>query len=259
MENIEQHFRPEEKAFIHQVMSWMEQVEEQYRPILTPFLNPREVFIATTLAQRQQCIFETYSHFNDAERTRMLFYPDYYEVTTDDFETIVLEINYAHKFNQLKHSQILGALLHQGIQREMLGDIVTDGVRFQVETTTALASYLINQVNAVGKVPVQLTEVDDSQVLEKQNDAHYENTTITSFRLDNIVATVYNISRKRAKELIQKSQVQVNYHIVEQPDFQLSVNDFVSVRRFGRCKITMVDDQKTKKDKFRITYSVIRK
>lgn len=259
MEHIEQHFRSDERPFLKQVDTWLIQAEEQYRPILTPFLNPREQFIVQTLANTRQIKWMAFSHFHEAERCRMMVYPDYITPDEDDFETQVMEVKYAEKFNQLHHPQVLGSLLGAGIHREMLGDIITDDTRFQFEIATPLASYVEQQVTQMGKTPVQLIPVISGDLIEAVDHKHYEKTTISSFRLDNIVATVYNISRKRAKELIQKSQVQVNYHIVEQPDFQLSRHDLVSVRRFGRMTLEHIDEQKTKKDKYRIEYSVIRK
>lgn len=47
--NIKQHFRPDEAPLIDQVNDWTATAEGQYRPILTPFLNPRERFILTLL------------------------------------------------------------------------------------------------------------------------------------------------------------------------------------------------------------------
>ena len=40
--SIYQHFRPEEREFIDQVLNWKEYVENNYAPKLTDFLDPRE-------------------------------------------------------------------------------------------------------------------------------------------------------------------------------------------------------------------------
>lgn len=49
-ENIKQHFRPNEGAFIDQVADWISTASGQYRPVLTSFLNPRQRYIARTMA-----------------------------------------------------------------------------------------------------------------------------------------------------------------------------------------------------------------
>ena len=40
--SIYQHFRPEEREFIDQVLNWKNLVENTYAPKLTDFLDPRE-------------------------------------------------------------------------------------------------------------------------------------------------------------------------------------------------------------------------
>ena len=51
-ENIKQHFRPEEAPLIDQINDWVATAAGQYRPVLTSFLNPRQRYIAQTIANR---------------------------------------------------------------------------------------------------------------------------------------------------------------------------------------------------------------
>ena len=39
-----QHFATEDIPFIDKGLEWLRQVEEHYAPILTPFINPHQVF-----------------------------------------------------------------------------------------------------------------------------------------------------------------------------------------------------------------------
>ena len=47
--SIFQHFRKEEQDFIRKVESWVTSCQEQYAPILTPFLDPRQQFIVEAI------------------------------------------------------------------------------------------------------------------------------------------------------------------------------------------------------------------
>ena len=51
-DNIKQHFRPDEATLIDQANDWVATAEGQYRPVLTPFLNPRERFIVQTIVEK---------------------------------------------------------------------------------------------------------------------------------------------------------------------------------------------------------------
>ena len=84
------------------------------------------------------------------------------------------------------------------------------------------------------------------------------NTTVSSLRLDTIVANGYNVSRTHAKELVERGMVRVNWTEIDRPDFMLAVNDLISVRRFGRMKL-LAENGITKKDKWRVTLAVIKK
>lgn len=53
MEEIFQHFRPEEREFIDQVSGWRMEVEDRYAPKLTDFLDPRQRFIVQSIIGHQ--------------------------------------------------------------------------------------------------------------------------------------------------------------------------------------------------------------
>jgi len=130
MMNIYQHFRKDEQPFIEQVIDWVLQVEKQYTPYLTDFLNPRERFILKTIVgQYDDVNQQTFGGFKEAEQKRALIYPPYYEPTAADYEITLIEIDYPTKFADLSHGQIMGTILGAGIDRNTLGDIITDGKR----------------------------------------------------------------------------------------------------------------------------------
>lgn len=258
LSQIYQHFRPEEQPFIQQVNDWLSQVEMQYAPVLTPYLDPREQYILETLSKRAGIHYQFAVVIPEAERKRALIYPDYYEPCTDDFEESLLEVVYASKFMTLNHSQILGSILGTGIKRSTVGDIITDGTTFQVEVTASVADYLCLQVDKIGKNKAQLKAITPDELIEPIDETSRESTTIVSFRLDNVVANVYNIPRQRAKQLVQNGRVKVNFAETTRPDFSLAPFDIVSVRGFGRFYITRIGS-KTKKDRYRVDLSVLRK
>lgn len=48
--SIFQHFRAEERAFVEKVLDDLDRVEANYAPLLTNFLNPRQLTIYQNLA-----------------------------------------------------------------------------------------------------------------------------------------------------------------------------------------------------------------
>nr|WP_264758672.1 YlmH/Sll1252 family protein [Fructobacillus cardui] len=63
--------------------------------------------------------------FDQAESKRVVIAPDFYEIKESDFQLVLLELAFPVKFVSLCHKDILGALVHKGLDdRSGFGDIV---------------------------------------------------------------------------------------------------------------------------------------
>ncbi|MDO4903328.1 MAG: YlmH/Sll1252 family protein [Limosilactobacillus sp.] len=256
-ENIKQHFRPDEAAFIDQVRDWISTVIGQYRPVLTFFLNPRQRYIAQTMVNREIDVkVQSNGGWDGAEMQRLLFYPSYYEPTAKDFELEVLEVNYPTKFIELHHRQIMGTLIGEGLERNAFGDILGDEGRWQVVVTSAMAKYLHTNINHIGRAKIKWEPVSDGDVLHPFEDWEEVATTITSLRLDSVVAAGFNYSRNRAKQLVESGNVRLNWEDVTRPDATVVEHDLISVRHAGRIRIDS-DNGLTRKNKEKVVLSVV--
>lgn len=255
--NIEQHFRPDEAPIISQLRGWINQANDQYRPVITSFLNPRQRYIATTLVNRIDTVkMSVAGGRENAEMQRLLFYPDYYEPSTDDFSLAFLEIIYPEKFAELHHRQIMGTLIGEGLERNAFGDILTDGEKWQLVTTRQMAEFIKNRINHLGKIKVKWKDIPKEQLVIEKDDWETITTTVSSFRLDAIISAAYNYSRNRTKQIIERGLVQLNWQLMERPDYTVEEHDILSVRHLGRIRIEEIGDT-TRKQKQRITLSVI--
>lgn len=259
MEQIYQHFRKEEQPFIDSVESWIIDVEETYAPFLTDFLDPRQQYIVEMLVGKKGMVHVSfYGGYEDAERKRAFFYPSYFEPKQDDYEIILYEIQYPVKFATLSHGSILGTLIGTGMRRESFGDIMTDGSRWQFFVTKSAQNYVSSQIEKIGKVSVRLEEKEYTDLIIPIDGWSIEHDTVSSLRVDTVISSLFSISRQRAKELTTSGKVKVNWAVNERPDFELGALDIVSIRGYGRIQIRSIDG-KSKKDKWRIEFGVLRK
>lgn len=75
----------------------------------------------------------------------------------------------------------------------------------------------------------------DSRTLERQEPDYREQImTISSNRLDGVIAEAYHFSRAKASELIKRDLVKVNFCVEEKGSLLLKEGDLISVRRKGR-------------------------
>lgn len=258
-ENVYQHFKNDERDTIDKIESLIAKADVNYHPVLTDFFNPRERFIAKSVLGNYEGIKMTsFGGIHHADRKRVLFYPNYYQWEKQDFELALLKIDYPEKFAELHHRQILGALVHSGVKRNVIGDIITNGEKWQVITEKKISQYLITQVDRIGKINVRLVPQRLRMVINPLNAWEEENTLISSLRVDNLISNAYHISRTRAKELITDSKVQVNWTNVDRPDYLIGQYDIISVRGYGRIRLNYQLGE-TAKQKLKVNISVIRK
>ncbi|MFJ7730531.1 RNA-binding protein [Lysinibacillus sp. NPDC097231] len=253
MEHLIQHFRKDEQPFIEQVVSLQREVEDRYAPKLTDFLDPRQRFIVTSIIGQYDTL-KTVSAglFDKAERQRMLIYPTYYEPVEEDFQLTVFTIQYPAKFVQLQHPDVLGALLSLGLNRGKFGDIRVNEYQIQFVVANEVSEYVRLHLTGIGKVKVHVESIKEKEpLLENEEEWLEEFHTVSSMRLDVVIATVLKMSRQKAQALITGKKVRVNWTERDTVAFELQEGDIVSVRGSGRVKISMTEGR-TKKDKIRL-------
>lgn len=252
-----QHFNPEEKAFVERTLDKIEQVTYRYSQYLTAFLNPREAFIVESLAKGSGLhVFSSADHYQ-TETRRLIIAPEDYLLSLQDFEITLLSLDYARKFNQLKHGQILGTILNQlGIKRQLIGDILLDNERTQLLVDSKIAQLLMEDVTKIARVPVTWTSLSLSEMMLSETEEETLPIIASSWRLDSLLAAAYHLSRQSAVKLIETNKVKVNYQAITYPAQPLKVTDLVSCRGYGRFKITDYQGQ-TRQGKFKLTLSKI--
>ncbi|WP_088005765.1 RNA-binding protein [Indiicoccus explosivorum] len=252
MDSLLQHFRKDEQPFIEQAAGWLREVEDRYTPKLTDFLDPRERFIVKSVIGSSGILMAGDGKFPAAERQRVLLYPDYLEPAEEDFKILVFQINYHTKFVTLEHRDVLGSLMGLGLGRGKFGDIrVADGT-IQFAAAEEISQYVKTNFVTAGKTKIGLELVEEEEQLIVQTEEWAEETmTVSSMRLDAVLASVFNLSRQKASALVSGGRVKVNWTVTEQPAFELHESDLLSVRGFGRIRIVMIEGR-TKKDKVRL-------
>ncbi|MDF7626951.1 YlmH/Sll1252 family protein [Lactobacillaceae bacterium L1_55_11] len=259
--NVGQHFAPEEQQFLQQAGDWISQAQQEYRQVLTGFLNPRQQFILQSLVNRAADLKLFFDGGTcGAEARRAIVAPDYFEPQRSDFDLALLEVDYPQKFTELHHADILGAVLNLGIEREMVGDILTDdgGRDWQLVLDRRLADFVATNLVKIKHNKVKLEPLDLSQIFLKLDEGEQELLLLSSLRLDQVVAAAFHLQRSRVQEMIGQGLVRVNWVPVQKNNRLISLADTVSVRHFGRIQLKALAGH-TKKDKIKATVNIIKR
>ncbi|MGG7618775.1 RNA-binding protein [Robertmurraya sp. GLU-23] len=250
--DLHQHFRREEHSFVDQVMSWKEQVESNYAPKLTDFLDPREQkIVEIIIGANSEVKVQFFGGAEQVERKRAFIYPDYYSVEVEDFQISLYELIYPNKFVSIEHRQILGSMMSLGLKRGKFGDILIEEETIQLFVANEVSDYISMQLESVGRSKVSLKERRLDEAIQMREQWNEYTTTVSSLRLDTIIAAAHNISRQKSQTLIAGGVVKINWMTIENPSFECKEDDVLSVRGYGRAKLSSIDG-KTKKDKWRI-------
>ena len=164
---------------------------------------------------------------------------------------LLIEPKQAKYSETLTHRDFLGAILNLGIERDMVGDILVQNNSAYCFVLEKLADVFCSDLDRVKHTAVSCKIVDEvpADCLPKLQE---ENITVTSPRLDAILAKVYHLSRTDAKELFDMEKVTINGRLCRNPETILKENNIVSVRGYGKLEYHG-EERTTKKGKTGIT------
>ena len=215
--------------------------------LLTKFLNPEEVTELKHKKIMDKAIF-TFGGFNDSERMRVIIQDDTFgEPSLDDFEIATLKITLPKVDQSITHRNILGYLMSLGIKREVLGDILIRENNYYLFIIKDMVNFMISNVTKINKYLVT-PEIVDFKKVDFEIKKEDKEITISSNRLDAIIAKTYNLSRETAQNLINRGLVQINHHIELKLEKPLKDSDLVSVRGYGKFEY-LGETRHTKKDR----------
>lgn len=150
----------------------------------------------------------------------------------------------------LTHRDYLGALMHLGIQRSVLGDIILREEAVYIICTDNMAEYVAENLDKIRHTSVYCT-ITKEMPPETMPVFSAQELIVSSDRCDCIVAKVWQMSRNQSLELFRTKRVFVNGRQYENNSGLLKAQDIVSVRGFGKFIYDGIV-QETKKGRIRV-------
>lgn len=134
--------------------------------------------------------------------------------------------------DDLTHRDFLGALMHLGVEREVIGDILVQEREGYVFVQEQMADFLAEEVTSIRHTPV--TCARHAGTLPAAAAPKEKTVLVSSLRADSVVAAVYGLSRSRSLALFSENRVFVNGIQTRQGSAALKEGDRVTVRGSGR-------------------------
>jgi len=235
------HFHPDEKAFVDKAWEWVLRAEEQHEVKRTDFLDPRQCFILSTLANRADVKLRLDGGYAEAERKRAVITPEYRDPGEEEIGIQVLSVTSADsRFQGLEHGDFLGAILGLGVKRDKLGDLQLHDGGCHCLVAEEISSFFTGHLQQVHRVGVLTELLPLNKLIVSGGTLEEIGLSVASLRLDGIASDVWRLSRAKVLTPIKAGRCRVNWKVEEDPSTPLKDGDVVSMQGFGRFRVLEV-------------------
>ena len=239
----------ENKLFLKIIEERFERFKDYYTPLNSDFLTLEQQSMLTGFlrAHRSEGVF-LFGGYEDAERKQVLVMPDYtgvadelsaynyFRENPDQCPMVILDVKIpAAEKGRLSHRDYLGALMGEGIKREKTGDIIVGEKGAQIVVAAELAEYLMQNFRQASRVSLTAKILPIFELNQLETRIKNEKFTISSPRIDNIVSSVFGISRKDAQEAVSRGKVFVDGVETVKADYFLKGGEKVVLRGRGKA------------------------
>lgn len=245
---------PEERLLLARVWDKYEQTERRGTPCATDFLSPREQKLALSLLQGTG-VHGGYlldGGYEGAERRRMIFLPDWTE--NDESQIAFLRADF-HGPESLGHRDILGSLMGLGVVRGKIGDILISPHSADIIAAPSLRDFFLLEWKEAGHVKLRVSEIRREDLRLHEPPVKEVRDTVSSLRLDAVIAAAFSIARGKAVAYIRTGRVFLDHWLCEKPDMHVEEGAVITVRGLGRAKLKTVGAM-TKKGRTTVIFEI---
>lgn len=197
--------------------------------------------------------YYSYLFFGGAEdcvRRALAVFPTDISLEADSFPISAVRVEYSNKC-ELSHRDFLGSLMGLSIQRCCVGDIIVGDGRTIIFVVEHMADFIIMNLTRVGKNNVSAALGSGDEIVKTQEFIELAGT-VSSLRLDCIVAFLLSKSRDVAADAIAAQLVSVNCFLTDDLSYSVKPGDTVVIRKKGKF-IIGEETKLTKKGRLYIT------
>lgn len=236
------------KANIKKAISLLEKSFYTNKEVSSFFLNPFEISVLSDIAKINN-IEIVFLSCNDTSERQIFVANPYSDYIEKSSYINVLEF----KQSNISHPDVLGALLNLGLERNDIGDIYIGDDKCEFVVLNKDKDFVKFNLFKIKNEKVSLDFKKDNNLSATKIEYIENKGFISSLRLDNLVSEFINLSRSKAKTLIKRRLVKVNYQIIDNPSKIIEEVSLISIRKEGRFIFDKVIG-KSKKDNYHIEY-----
>lgn len=232
----------------------LERCERTHEPQFTYFMSPEMVQTCERLwiASKLPLRVESFGGYEEAEYKIMGIFQTYMSIETEDFPIALVEAKITAKSFEISHRDVLGSLMGIGIARNRTGDLVISGESIQMLIHKDIESVIFGQLETISRYSIRLSEKPLAELVVPEPEGERLFKTVSSMRLDAILAAGFNLSRSDALDLIRSEKVKVNHKVVSDGSKSVEETALISCRGKGRIRLLGTEGV-SKKDRIKLS------
>ena len=196
----------------------------------TRFLDPVQVAAAKQIAREHGAAFSVWGGYEQAEE----------EASSSDFPLVCLHSRFSSKFCSLSHRDLLGAFMALGLTRDSIGDIIIVDSDIYLFVMAQTADFIMQGMHSAGKATLRFEPVTgEIRIPEPRGSCFHD--TLSSLRLDAVVASAYRLSRNESGDMIRAGLVKLNHLPCDRVDTAVEEGAMLSVRSKGRIRLQKIE------------------
>ncbi len=244
---INKYKNEKDRLLISRIIDKIKFCETKNKVQTTDFLDQMEQKLVENFLKYQKIVNYFYTGgFEEAERRILIIYPK-------KLHDIIPNINLNEYINtiritlpnemkgQYSHRNYLGGIMKLGIAREKVGDILVDDNGADILVIPEMIKFLLNNVPSLtrfSKSKIEQINLEDLRTIELKTETI--KITVSSMRLDNLVAELAKCSRGKANEILGKERVMINYEVAQKSSKEVKENDTITIRGKGRFVLRQI-------------------
>ena len=218
----------------------------------TRFLDPAQAVEAERIARQHGVKFSSWGGYDSAERAIGCFAPRNTDVESSEFPLVSLHSRYSSKFCSVSHRDMLGAFMALGLTRDSIGDIIIVDSDIYLFVMAQTADFIMQGMHSAGKATLRFEPVTgEIRIPEPRGSCFHD--TLSSLRLDAVVASAYRLSRNESGDMIRAGLVKLNHLPCDRVDTAVEEGAMLSVRSKGRIKLQKIEGL-TRKQRIGVTF-----
>lgn len=222
------------------------------------FLNLNEQNIYHSLQKELYTGSRLFGGYDYAERQMVAFIPDalYYEW---NYPICCMKVSplYPKFAETFSHRDVLGAIMHLGIDRSRIGDILCQDKTAYIFCEESMCSFLQENLTQIRHTMISLSLAETDLQLSIQPDFEERQEMIASNRIDAVIAKAFHLSRSEAASYLVSEKVFINGKCVTGNASPCTSGAIISVRGKGRF-VFETDQIHSKKGKLMVRFLMYR-